>query len=50
MTLFFQRPYNKACIMFCTKINPDKTEFMLIGNKFHRNKFNSEFPVKILSN
>ena len=25
------------------KLNPDKTEFMLIGNKCHRNKFNSEF-------
>ena len=27
------------------KLNPDKPEFMLIGNKCHRNKFNSEFPV-----
>ena len=32
------------------KLNPDKTEFMLIGNKCHRNKFNSEFPVEILNN
>jgi hypothetical protein len=32
------------------KLNPDKTEFMLIGNKCHRNKFNSFFPVEILKN
>ena len=32
------------------KLNPDKIEFKLIGNKCHRNKFNSEFPVEILSN
>ena len=32
------------------KLNPDKTEFMLIGNKCHRNKFNSKFPVDILNN
>ena len=32
------------------KLNPDKTEFILIANKCHRNKFNSEFPVEILSN
>ena len=32
------------------KLNPDKTEFMLIGNKRHRNKFNSKFPVDILNN
>ena len=25
------------------KLNPDKTEFMLIGNKCHRNKFDSMF-------
>ena len=28
------------------KLNPDKTEFMLIGNKCHRNKFNSSFQLK----
>ena len=32
------------------KLNPDKTAFMLIGNKCHHNKFNSEFPVEILNN
>ena len=32
------------------KLNPDKTEFMLIGNKRRRNKFNSKFPVDILNN
>ena len=32
------------------KLNPDKTEFMLIGNKCHRNKFDSKFPVDILNN
>ena len=32
------------------KLNPDKTEFMLIDNKYHHNKFNSEFPVEILNN
>jgi hypothetical protein len=32
------------------KLNPDKTEFMLIGNKCHREKFNSVFPVEILQN
>ena len=32
------------------KLNPDKTEFMLIGNKRHREKFNSWLPVEILSN
>ena len=30
------------------KLNPDKTEFMLIGNKCHHNKFDSKFPVDIL--
>ena len=32
------------------KLNPDKTEFMLIGNKCHHNKFDSKFPVEILNN
>jgi hypothetical protein len=32
------------------KLNPDKTEFMLIGNKCHREKFKSVFPVEILQN
>ena len=32
------------------KLNPDKAEFMLIGNKCHHNKFNSEFPVEIRNN
>ena len=32
------------------KLNPDKTEFLLIGNKCHPNKFSSEFPVEILNN
>ena len=32
------------------KLNPDKTEFMLTGNKCHINKFNSEFPVEVLNN
>ena len=32
------------------KLNPDKTEFKLIGNKSHRNKFNSDFSVEILNN
>ena len=32
------------------KLNPDKTEFMLIGNKCHRNTFDSKFPVDILNN
>ena len=32
------------------KLNPDKTEFMLIGNKCHRKKINPEFPVEILNN
>ena len=31
-------------------LNPDKTEFMLIGNKPHRNKVNSKFPVDIPNN
>ena len=31
------------------KLNPDKTEFMLIGNKCHH-KFKSEFSVEILNN
>ena len=32
------------------KLNQDKTEFMLIGNKCFRNKFDSKFPVDILNN
>ncbi len=32
------------------KLNPDKTEFLLIGNKCHREKFVSEFPIDILGN
>ena len=32
------------------KLNPDNTEFMLIGNKCHQKKFNSCLNVKILSN
>ena len=32
------------------KLNPNRTEFMLIGNKLHRNKFDSKFPVDILNN
>ena len=32
------------------KLNPDKTEFMLIGNKCQRKKFDSFFPVEILEN
>ena len=32
------------------KLNPDKAEFMLIGNKCHCNKFDSKFPVDILNN
>ena len=32
------------------KLNPDKTEFILIGNTCHRNKFDSKFPVDILNN
>ena len=30
------------------KLNPGKTEFLLIGNRVHRNKFNSELPIDIL--
>ena len=30
--------------------HPDKTEFMLISNKCHRNKFDSKFPVDLLNN
>ena len=30
------------------KLNPDKTEFMLIGNKCHRSKFDSKFPFDLL--
>ena len=32
------------------KLNLDKTEFMLIGNKCHRNRFVSKVPVDILIN
>ena len=32
------------------KFNPDKTEFILIGNERHRNKFYLKFPVDILNN
>ena len=32
------------------KINPDKTEFILIGNKSHRKKIDSDFPINILRN
>ena len=32
------------------KLNPDKTEFMLIDNKGHHNKFDSNFHVDILNN
>ena len=31
------------------KLNLDKTEFMLIGNKGYCNKFDSNFPVDILN-
>ena len=32
------------------KLNPDKTEFLLIGNQCHRKKFDSYFPIDILGN
>ena len=32
------------------KLNPDKTEFLLIGNKRHRKNFTSSFPIDILGN
>ena len=32
------------------KLNPDKTEFLLIGNKCHRKDFTSSFPIDILGN
>ena len=32
------------------KLNPDKTEFLLIGNKCHRNKLLSKFPINLLGN
>jgi hypothetical protein len=32
------------------KLNPDKTEFLLIGNKCHRYKFSDKFPINILGN
>ena len=32
------------------KLNPDKTEFVLIGNKSQRQKFTSKFPISILGN
>ena len=31
-------------------LKPDKTEFILISNKCHRDKFNSKFPVDITNN
>ena len=30
------------------KLNPDKTEFMLIGNKCHRTNFDSKFPLELI--
>ena len=30
------------------KLNPDKTEFMLIGNKVHRQTFDSKFPLDFI--
>ena len=50
MLVLIQRKY--LVIMFTHKLkpNPDKTEFMLIGNKHRREKFNSWLPVEILSN
>ena len=30
------------------KLNPDKTEFLLMGNKCHRKNFKSFFPIDIL--
>ena len=30
------------------KLNPDKTEFILIGNKSQRDKFKKYFPTKIV--
>ena len=30
------------------KLNPDKTEFILIGTKAQRDKFNKYFPTKLL--
>ena len=30
------------------KLNPDKTEFMLIGSKRHRQKFDSKFPLNLI--
>ena len=32
------------------KLNPDKTEFLLIGNKCHRKDFLPSFPIDILGN
>ena len=32
------------------KLNPDKTEFLLIGNKCHRKNFTSSFPIDIIGN
>ena len=32
------------------KLNPYKTEFLLIGNKCHRKNFTSSFPIDILGN
>ncbi len=32
------------------KLNPDKTEFILIGSKFQRDKFKDLFPVQLLGN
>ena len=32
------------------KLNPDKTEFLIIGNKSQRAKFSSKFPISLLDN
>ena len=32
------------------KLNPDKTEFLLIGNNCHRKNFTTSFPIDILGN
>ncbi len=32
------------------KLNPDKTEFLVIGNTCHRSKFHGKFPISILNN
>ena len=43
-------PSKSGCFQNKLKLNPDKTEFMLIGNKCHRKKFVSKFPTNILGN